>query len=685
MAQDKGTKPPFSDEELASIVGNQIAQSRDFAQDFLEENRRQAWKYYLGRRGREPDLTPTTDRAGYTRSGGSEAVSEDVSDMVEALMATIMPIFGADVPVVFEPLGPQDEEQAAAESDAVSNVLMDQNNGWIIIAEAIKDALLLRNATVKVWIEEEVITERRQFKDISDADLGEFMAAVPQDIEATITSRKGQKAGVTLSKTVKTPRIAAVQQSHFLVDPNHDNIFIDDSHFIAERKFSSRSELLRMGFPKAKVDKLPAFTQDTDIDSTASNIEGISQALQRPTFDSDVIEWYECYMRIDLTGNGRSDLMQFDWSNSFLLNKQGAPRIPFATGTAWLVPHRYSGLSVYDKLQQITDIKSRVLQQYLDNLTTNNTARTAVNENTVNIDDMLAGRSNAVIRNDGSPNEDIMPFPTNDTGQSSQALLQYMDQVRDQRAGAALSFQQPQDQLAKANVSAASADRQMSPGEQMAAMVARTLAETLMRSIFLLLHATLRGAGLDPIMVNRSGEWQQQQPSQWPERNRVNVKVGLSPAERNRKATSLQTTIAQQLGVFQQGGAGIMVDMNGIHRAILDWSRAVDLDNAEMYWIDPESQKSQQSAKAQSEAAQAKQAAELEAFTAEATAADANSQRDFEVDKMKIQLEYFKAILDSEVEDAKIIADAIQQATAQASEGSRDNSGNGAGVGSAES
>jgi hypothetical protein len=684
MAESTGMTPPFSDEDLSGIIGNQISQSRDYAQDFLEENRRQAWKYYLGRRGRGEDFSATTNREGYTREGGSEAVSEDVSDMVEALMATIMPIFGSDVPVSFEPTGPDDEENAAAESDAVASVLMDSNNGWILIAEAVKDALLLRNATVKVWIEQEVTTERRSFKDISDADLGEFMAAIPDGIDATITSRKGRKAGVRLERTVRTPRIAAVQQAHFLVDPNHDNIFIDNSFFVAERKFSSRSELLTAGFKKSKVDNLPAFTNDTDVDSTASNIEGISGDLQRPTFDTDVIEWYEVYMRIDLTGDGRSELMRFDWSNDHLLDKNPAGRIPYATGTAWLVPHRYSGLSVYDKLQQVTDIKSRVLQQYLDNLTTNNTARTAVNENTVNIDDLLAGRPNAVIRNDGSPQEDIMPFPTNDTGQSSQSLLQYMDQVRDQRAGAALSFQQPQDQLAKANVSAASADRQMSPGEQMAAMVARTLAETLMRSIFLLLHDTLRTQFPEPMQVNRSGQWSEQIPSQWIPRNRVNVKVGLSPAERNRKAQSLITTVQQQVQMFTGGGANIMVDMNGIHRAILDWSRAVDLDNADQYWIDPESDRSQQAAKSQSEQQQAEQAAQLEAFTAEATASDNNSQRDFEIDKMKIQLGYFNSILDSEIEDAKIISDAIQQATSAAIKASGDNSGNGASVGQAE-
>ncbi len=552
MPESKGLKPPFTDDELAGIIGNQITNAGDFAQDFLEENRRQAWKYYLGRRGREEDFSATTDREGYTREGGSEAVSEDVSDMVEALMATIMPIFGSDVPVEFEPMGPDDEEQAHAESDAVANILMEANDGWVLIAECVKDALLLRNATAKCFVEEKTTTEQRNLKDVSDDELTQFLAAVPDGINARITSRKGGNVGIRLSRTDRNLKIAAVQQSHFLIDPNHDNIFIQDAHFVAERTFPTRSDLLTEGFKKKDVEGLPAFTQDIDVDSTASNIEGISANLERPTFDADVIETYIVHMRIDMTGNGRSQLMQFIWSNNVVLARKEVDFINYATGTGWLVPHRYSGLSVYDKLQQVTDIKSRTLQQYLDNLTTNNTARTGVNENTVNIDDMLAGRSNAVIRNDGPPGDDMMPFPTNDTGQSSQSLLNYMDSVRDQRAGAALSFQQPQDQLAKANISAASADRQMSPGEMMAAMIARTLAETFMRSLFLLIHEVMRTQFREPIMVNRMGQWQQMNPADWPQRNRVNIKVGLSPAERNRKAGSLLNTITQQIQIFQQ-------------------------------------------------------------------------------------------------------------------------------------
>jgi len=597
-------------------------------------------------------------------------------------MATLMPVFGNDVPVEFEPIGEGDEENAVAESDAVANILIERNNGWVVLAEALKDALLLRNSAIKVWIEEIEHVEHRRFKDITDEELALFIASVPQDIEAALTSRNSPRANVRLSRLTREPKVKAIKPSHFLVDPNHDNIFIDDAFFIGERKFSSRSELLDAGFPKKKVDMLPAFTQDTDVDSTASNIEGISQELSRPTFDSDVIEWYEVYMRIDMTGNGRSDLTKFAWSNDHILGKGPVRFIPYATGTAWLVPHRHSGLSVYDKLQQVTDIKSRVLQQYLDNLVTNNTARTGVNENTVNIDDLLAGRPNAIVRNDGPPGDDLMAFPTNDTGASSQQLLDYMDKVRDQRAGAALSLQQPEEQQVRSNITAASADRQMSPGEQQAAMVARTLAETLIRSTFLLLHETLRTQFPGELMMNRMGQWAPVSPSKWPQRHRVNVKVGLSPAERNRKATALATTISHQQALFQQGGNGIVVDLNGMHRALLDWSKAGDLDNAEKYWIDPESENSVKAAQQQAQTAQQKEQQQLQAFTAEAQANAINSERDFIIDLQKIQFDYFKEILNSEQTDAANVIELAKQAQSARSEGSPGN--NGAVVGTAE-
>ncbi len=656
------SEPPYTNEELAQILDNRINEAGQFGDDFLENNRRLAWQYYFGSAERQEDIGPQTDRQGYTRLLKERATSQDVADAVEAIMSQLMPAFGSDVPAEFEPIGPDDEEQAGAESLAVANVLMSDNQGWLVLAEAVKDALLLRNGTIKATIETVERQSRKQFKDISDEELLTILQqAQQQGLGTKVTSRKDGNANVSFLEIKRTPTVKAVQQAHMILDPNYNSIDISQIPFVAERSFNTRSDLIEDGLDKQKINKLPTFTQDTDIDSTAKNIEGIDDITLQTTKDQDIIEWYDCYMRIDMDGDGISELMRFKWSNRVLLSKEPAAMIPYASGTGFLVPHRYSGLSIYDKIRQVADIKSAVLQTYLANLVTNNTARTGVNENTVNIDDLLAGRPNGIIRNDGPPQDDMMAFPVNDTGASSQSLLNYMDTVRDQRIGAAVSLQMPQDQLARAGITAASADRQMAGAEQMSAMIAATLAETLIRQTFVLIHATLRAGFPEQIMLNRGGEWQPTNPQEWPERKRVNVSIGLSPQERSRKAASLQLVIAQQAQLMQQGGNGIIVDLNGVHRAMLDWMKAVDLNNGEKYFIDPESQRSQQAQQQQSQTAEQDKQFQASVLTSEAQAQNANSERDFNIDNAKIALEYFKAILDAEVEEAKIIG----QATAQ--------------------
>ena len=138
--------------------------------------------------------------------------------------------------------------------------------------------------------------------------------------------------------------------------------------------------------------------------------------------------------------------------------------------------------------------------------------------------------------------------------------------------------------------------------------------------------------------------------------------VGLSPAERNRKANSLLQTIQQQMTLLQGGGNGIIVDLNGIHRAMLDWSRSVDLENAEKYYIDPESPQSVQAAQAMAEQAEAKEQAQLRAITAEAQAQGLNAQLDHVIDQGKLQFDYFKTILEAQVSEL----DQIRQAQSDA-------------------
>ena len=130
---------------------------------------------------------------------------------------------------------------------------------------------------------------------------------------------------------------------------------------------------------------------------------------------------------------------------------------------------------------------------------------------------------------------------------------------------------------------------------------------------------------------------------------------------------------------MQSGGNGIIVDLNGVHRAMLDWMRAVDLDNGEKYFVDPESQQSQQAQQQQSQTAEQDKQFQASVLTSEAQAANLNSERDAANDAAKLAFEYFDAILKAEVEEAKIVGQATTQLEALQQAGAERARANGSG------
>ena len=54
--------------------------------------------------------------------------------MIEGLLPQLMDIFaGSDEVVVFEPVGPEDEDAAAQETDYGNHVFMQQNAGFMVL------------------------------------------------------------------------------------------------------------------------------------------------------------------------------------------------------------------------------------------------------------------------------------------------------------------------------------------------------------------------------------------------------------------------------------------------------------------------------------------------------------------------------------------------------------------------
>ena len=86
-------------------------------------------------------------------------LSERERSKVEAALAQMTPAFKSGKICEFDPLGPEDEDQAQLESDAVQYYVMGTNNGYLAMVSALKDILLVRNGVVCPYAEDK--TERR--------------------------------------------------------------------------------------------------------------------------------------------------------------------------------------------------------------------------------------------------------------------------------------------------------------------------------------------------------------------------------------------------------------------------------------------------------------------------------------------------------------------------------------------
>lgn len=135
----------------------------------LMEERADSMDYYLGRM--EADM-PVPE-------GRSEAVSTDVADAIEGILPNLMDIFaGSDEVMRFEPVGPDDEEAAAQETDYVNHVFMQQNPGFMVLYSFVKDALLSKTGIVKVWWEEREEEERETYYGLDEQQLVQLLQDV---------------------------------------------------------------------------------------------------------------------------------------------------------------------------------------------------------------------------------------------------------------------------------------------------------------------------------------------------------------------------------------------------------------------------------------------------------------------------------------------------------------------------
>jgi hypothetical protein len=592
----------MADEDLSHRLLELLRRSEEGAPD--ASDRQAAMDYYLCRhRGDELPGQPAIQ-------------SSDVADMVHATLAQLQVFFTQDQVCYFQPDGADDEQPARAETDAVNRVMMESSRGYLEIGAAMHNALLMKAGILKVWCSTETETRRMRFEP------GELPGLTADTIskllpgEDSVDVEADQESGElirTATVTQKRVQMQAVDPVNFRVSPRHDSLLLHDADMVAERHIWTRAEAVNdHGLSRQKVAQCPRYGSGTSADSGLRYKQGAEPASPADGWDLEEIEVWEVYARLDPRKGGRKPQLWrilFNEAGKVVLHRELANLVPYAAGSAIPQPHRFWGLSLYDRLKSVQDSKTTALRQWLVNLAVANLARTAVNDR-VDTDDLLSGRAVGVVRVDGAGpvGDALMPFPHVDTGASAATFMQYMDAARAERGGASLELQTGEAQLLGHSVGSQGLDRAYSVQEQMAAWYARNLAETLLRSAFLLVHRTLIQEYDRPLSVPMADQWVQVDPRQWAERVRVDIRGGLSFGERMRKQAALQQVVQTIMAAMGAGVDGVLADLQGLYTALLDWCQASGLDGSERYFVNPAGQKAAQAAQAKQQQAEQQQA-----------------------------------------------------------------------------
>jgi hypothetical protein len=635
--------------ERSSIVWRALNECVDWSNQNLSLIRATAWNYYLNR--------PRGDEL----AGRSQVQDTTIRDFHGALMSTIMPSYATDHVVQFEPYGQGDEDQAEAESAAINSIFTEDNSGYLELANAISDCLLFRNGIIKVWVEDEKEEITRRFA----APAATVKAGLKQQgIDAEVTMDDGL-AVATYTQEKQRLRIKAIEPSYFIIDPNQQDQEMQGSAIMGERIILTRQELRDMGVSRTDINSCPQLSDEGLISQVSNNadirakfVEGASSYYTGPTWADERVECYWIHMRMAAVR------WRFLVSNQLILLEDKVSQFPYASGVAWPVPHRWSGLCLLDLLQNTQDSKTSILRQYLDNLNHANNHRYAYNPAETEQDDILNAAPGRGIRSMNPAN--IFPQPVMDISSNSLAGLAYFDDVAGKQAGAALDMASAEAQGVK-DVSGLSVEMQLGPKEQMASYASRNIAETLVRQTFLLIHRTLREQWKGKITYRKAGNWQEVEPGSWAPRSRINVVVGLSPGDRRRRKANLQEVIQYQMGMIQGGTANITTTWKGVHAALTDWMKACELDGMEGYFLDPAGQESLQGQQAAQQQSQTEQQMQQQLMQVQLQMEQQKAQIDaqkLELDKYKhdtdLQFKYWEVNQNAEIEEAKLIEQGTQ-------------------------
>lgn len=541
--------------DVQQVFQREYQQARDYIDGEVGPQRAQATNYYLGR--------PFGDE----EQGRSQVISRDVRDTVLNYLPGIMRVlFGGERAVEYQPVTERDAPFAEQATDVVNLIVLRQDNdGFLEVYSAVKDALVRKVGFLKWWWDESVTLSGASYSGLDELAL-RTLSQDPEveSLQVTKDDRDPERvrydATCTRRRRSGRVRIGAVAPEEILI--NRQARSFRDARAVFHRRSVLVNDLVAMGYGLEEI---------LDHAEPATSLEGNQEALARTpagvgfadAMQDDLLRrvlYVEGYLMLPVPGEDMAALHKvccIGEKGQVLTLPDGTlaveriDHIPFAALCPDPEPHAFFGTCPADMAMDIQRVKSAVQRGMLDSLALAIEPRVEVVEGQVNLHDLMNPEVNRIIRvrAPGQMREVGTPF----LGQSCLPVLGYYDQVLQQRTKQN-DASQGLDADALQSTTKAGVAATITAAQAQQELTARLFAEGGIRALFRGVLRLLCQHQDQPRTVRLRDQWVAVDPRQWNAEMDVIVNVALGAGSHDDRLAALREIAAKQEQILATQG-----------------------------------------------------------------------------------------------------------------------------------
>lgn len=541
---------------------------------------------------------------GNEEDGWSQIVSSDIQDTVEWILPSLLKIFtSTDKAVSFEPTRSNDVAGAEQATEACNYVFYKQNNGFMVLYTAFKDALTVRNCAVMWRKETTQFVSSEPFKGATAEMLAMLMEGdnteIEQAEEQTVETEMGPvtvyngRIKRTEDKTIV--KIEAFSPEELLVEKDWTSPLLEDCPYVCRMLSVTTSDLKQMGFD-VTAEELRGSSNDQAMQSTLATTN-LTDAVYSKTNDeqTDDDSMAEGWMRIefvlvDVDGDGIAERRCIYRLQDKILKSEVVSHVQVATFSPIINTHRWDGMSMADAVSDLQKLHTELLRQTINSANLANNPRTKVVTDAnwtplANMDDLLDNRPGGVLRMRSM--DAIQEYVTPFVAGATMPMLEYVKTMRENRTGVT-SYNQGlnADSL---NKTASGITQIMTASQQRIELIARIAAEVLLKPIFQGILKLLTDGGMEKLAFRLRDQFVEYDPNEWRNQYDMSINVGLGTGDKAVQAGALQMIYQLQQAGMQIG----LADQNNLYHTMSKIVENAGYKDVENFIKDPQNGKDQ--------------------------------------------------------------------------------------------